>query len=249
MPLEGTRKVKAARITGHVDDSRGIGAGATATVEPAETGPPARPELPIVTPDRPLQADGGGSGGGNDARESPSAAGTGSKRRPVKRGRRPLMPSEIPPGVNPYARDGRAAQFSVSMYLPQWETIEEQVQELREEGVVDASITRWVMALLHFRAPEDREGARQLILQWRQLEADDEQPYLELRRQPRPLRLYPSLWERQQWLLRDLARDSLADVSMAMWISAIAHFQGPRDAADAKVLLREWRMLLAGDPT
>jgi hypothetical protein len=161
---------------------------------------------------------------------------------------RPVMPSEIPDGVNPYARDGKAAQYSVSMYLPQWEAIEEQVQELREQGVADASITRWVMALLHFRAPESREDARALILQWRQLEADDEQPYLELRRQPRPLRLFPSLWERQQWILRDLAHDSLADVSMAMWISAVAHFRGPRDADQAKVLLRQWRMLLAGDP-
>jgi hypothetical protein len=248
MPLEGARKVKAARITGQVDDSRGIGAGATATVEPAEIGQPAPADPPAVAPDRPLQADRGGSSGGVDAREIHSPVAPGSKRRPVKRRRRPLMPSEIQAGVNPYARDGKAAQFSVSMYLPQWETIEEQVQELREEGVVDASITRWVMALLHFRAPEDRDDARHLMLQWRQLEADDEQPYLELRRQPRPLRLYPSLWERQQWLLRDLARDSLADVSMAMWISAIAHFRGPRDAADAKVLLRDWRMLLAGDP-
>jgi hypothetical protein len=248
MPLEATRKVKAARITGQVDDSRGIGTAATATIEPAETAPPAPPDPPTIAPAPPRDAEGAGADGGDGALGLDPAGAGAVKSRPAKRGRRPLLPSEIPAGVNPYARDGKAAQYSVSLYLPQWETIEQQVQQLREEGVADASITRWVMALLHFRAPEDRDDSRHLMLQWRQLEADDEQPYLELRRQPRPLRLYPSLWERQQWLLRDLARDALADVSMAMWISAVAHFRGPRDATDAKVLLRDWRMLLAGDP-
>jgi hypothetical protein len=49
-------------------------------------------------------------------------------------------------------------------------------------------------------------------------------------------------------MLRDLARDSLAGVSMTTWITAIAHFRGQHDAAAAKVLPRDWRTLLAGDP-
>ncbi len=150
--------------------------------------------------------------------------------------------------MNPYARGGRPHQVAVSLYVPQWERIEEQCAELRARGVRDATLTRWLFAVLHFRAPQEREPAEQLLRRWRRLEADEHGPYFGLRKEARGVRLYEALWERQRALVAELRHAAgPGRPTLASWSTAVVELEGPKTSPQARELIRELRVLLAGD--
>ena len=154
----------------------------------------------------------------------------------------------IPP-VNPYARAGRPHQVAVSLYAPQWEQVERQCAELRAGGVPDATVTRWLFALLHFRAPRDTDAATDLIRRWARLEADEDGPYFALRKEARGIRFFDTLWERQRAIVNNLRHDSAHQrPTLAAWTAAVLELEGPNTVAEARELLRDLRILLAGDP-
>lgn len=162
-------------------------------------------------------------------------------------------PTRAPDGpewlVNPYARGGRPHQVAVSLYVPQWERIEEQCAELRAQGVHDATVTRWLFAVLHFRAPVEREAAVQLLRRWGRLEADEDGPYFGLRKEARGVRFFEALWERQRALVAELRHAAgPGRPTLASWSTAAVELEGPKTTAQARELLRELRVLLAGDP-
>ncbi len=162
-------------------------------------------------------------------------------------------PTRAPDGpqwlVNPYARGGRPHQVAVSLYVPQWERIEEQCTELRAQGVRDATLTRWLFAVLHFRAPVEREAAGQLLRRWGRLQADEDGPYFGLRKEARGVRLFEALWERQRALVAELRHAAgPGRPTLASWSTAVVELEGPKATAQARELLRELRILLAGDP-
>lgn len=151
--------------------------------------------------------------------------------------------------VNPYARGGRPHQVAVSLFVPQWERIEEQCAELRAEGVRDAAVTRWLFAVLQFRAPAEREAAAELMRRWLRLEADESGPYFGLRRQARGVRFYEALWDRQRAAVADLRNaPGLGRPTLALWTTAVVELAGPKSAAEARELLRDLRLLLTADP-
>lgn len=151
--------------------------------------------------------------------------------------------------VNPYARGGRPHQVAVSLYVPQWERIEEQCADLRAQGVRDATVTRWLFAVLHFRAPVEREAAVQLLRRWGRLEADEDGPYFGLRKEARGVRFFEALWEHQRALVTELRHAAgLGRPTLASWSTAIVELEGPKTTAQVRELLRELRVLLAGDP-
>lgn len=156
--------------------------------------------------------------------------------------------SAAPRATNPYARSGRPHQVAVSLYVPQWERIEEQCAELRAQGVRDATVTRWLFAVLHLRAPADSEEAASVLRRWAQMEADEES-FFGLRKQARGIRFYEDLWERQRSLVAGLRQGAgPGRPTLAMWTSAVVELCGPRSADEARILLRELRQLLASDP-
>lgn len=162
---------------------------------------------------------------------------------------RALPTPDAAPATNAYARAGRPVQVAVSLYLPMWERAEEQCDELRAQRVSSATVTTWVSALLHFRAPTEPEAVRELAGRWRRVEADDLGPYGGLRKEPRGVRLFESLWEHQRAAVRELrrARGGERRPNLAMWTCAVCHFHAPRSADEARELLRDWRLLLACD--
>jgi hypothetical protein len=160
-------------------------------------------------------------------------------------------PSEPGSLVNPYARGGRPHQVAVSLYVPQWERIEEQCVELRTQGVRDATVTRWLFAVLHFRAPAERDLAAQLLQRWVRLEASEEGPYFGLRKEARGVRFFEGLWERQRAILTELrhgAGGGPGRPTLAVWTTAVVELAGPNTAGEARDLLRDLRLLLAGNP-
>ncbi len=190
------------------------------------------------------------------------AASLPARRRPSARSerRRSVEPAPAPEHthapdapewlVNPYARGGRPHQVAVSLYVPQWERIEEQCAELRAQRVHDATVTRWLFAVLHFRAPVEREVAGQLLRRWGRLEADEDGPYFGLRKEARGVRFFEALWERQRALVTELRHAAAGPgrPTLASWSTAVVEFEGPKTTAQARELLRELRVLLAGDP-
>ena len=89
---------------------------------------------------------------------------------------------------------------------PQWEAIEQQCAELRADGVPDATVTRWLFALLHFRAPQQPDAAENLVRRLARLEADEDGPYFGLRKEARGVRLFTALWERQRSIVTELRK-------------------------------------------
>jgi hypothetical protein len=138
----------------------------------------------------------------------------------------------------------------VSLYVPQWERIEEQCAELRSQGVRDATVTRWLFAVLHFRAPVELGAATQLHQRWVRLEASEEGPYFGLRKEARGVRFFEALWERQRAVVTELrhAAGGPGRPTLAVWTTAVVELAGPKTAGEARDLLRELRVLLAGDP-
>jgi hypothetical protein len=137
----------------------------------------------------------------------------------------------------------------VSLYLPQWERIEAHCGELRAQGVRDATVTRWLFAVFHFRAPVEREATAQLLRRWVRLEADEDGPYFGLRKEARGVRFFEALWERQRAVVTDLRRAATPGrPTLASWSTAVVELAGPTTAAEARELIRELRLLLAGDP-
>jgi hypothetical protein len=158
----------------------------------------------------------------------------------------PMEPESL---VNPYARGGRPHQVAVSLYVPQWERIEEQCAELRAQGVRDATVTRWLFAVLHFRAPMERDAAAQLLQRWVRLEAGEEGPYFGLRKEARGVRFFETLWERQRTVVTELRHVAGSGrPTLAVWTIAVVELAGPKTAAEARDLLRQLRVLLAADP-
>jgi hypothetical protein len=150
--------------------------------------------------------------------------------------------------VNPYGHAGRPHQVALSLYVPQWERIEEQCGELRARAVRDATVTRWLFAVLHLRAPHDPADAAALLRRWARMEADEDS-FFGLRKQARGIRLFDDLWERQRALVVGVAQGSgVGRPTLAMWTCAVVELCGPQSADEARVLLRELRQLLAGDP-
>ena len=134
---------------------------------------------------------------------------------------RALPTPDAGPAANVYARAGRPVQVAVSLYVPMWERAEEQCDGLRALRVGGATVTAWVNALLHFRAPTDLEAARELAGRWRRVEADDLGPYGGLRKEARGVRVFEPLWERQRATVTELRqagggerRPNLADVDV-----------------------------------
>lgn len=153
------------------------------------------------------------------------------------------------PLINPYAHAGRPHQVAFSLYAPQWQRIEQQCAELRADGVPDATVTSWLFALLHFRAPHKAGAAAELVRRWARLEADEDGPYFGLRKEARGVRFFETLWERQRAIVTGLRRDSgPRRPTLATWTTALVELVGPKTAAEARELLRELRILLAGDP-
>lgn len=151
--------------------------------------------------------------------------------------------------INPYAHAGRPHQVALSLFTPQWERIEEQCAELRAEGVRDANVTRWLFAVLEFRAPRDPVEAHGVFRRWVQIENDDTSTFHKLSRQARGIRLYEPLWRRQQAIVGELRRSAASSrPTLALWTSAVVELCGPKSADEARMLLRELRQLLAGDP-
>ncbi|MGI8412380.1 MAG: hypothetical protein ACR2LV_05510 [Solirubrobacteraceae bacterium] len=162
---------------------------------------------------------------------------------------RTRAPGETEWLTNPYARGGRPHQVAVSLYVPQWERIEEQCAELRAQGVRDATVTRWLFAVLHFRAPVEREAAGQLLRRWGRHEADEDGLYFGLRKEARGVRFFEALWERQRALVAELRHAAGSGrPTLASWSTAVVELEGPKTTAQARELLRELRVLLAGDP-
>ncbi len=160
----------------------------------------------------------------------------------------PSSHTELP--TNPYAREGRPHQVALSLYPPQWQTIEQQCAELRAGGVPDATVTRWLFALLHFGAPRQPDSAADLIRRLARLEADDDGPYFGLRKEARGIRVFSSLWDSQRSIVTELRRDTGPQrPTLATWTAAVVEFQGPKTSAEARALLRQLRLLLAGDPS
>jgi hypothetical protein len=118
----------------------------------------------------------------------------------------------------------------------------------RQESINDPS-TAWVSALLHFRAPTDPQAIRELVSRWRRIEADDRGPYAGLRKEARGIRLFEPLWERQRAAVSELRRAHSGErrPNLAMWTCGVCHFHAPRSTDEARELLRDWRLLLAGD--
>ncbi len=179
-----------------------------------------------------------------------------SKRQPsVAQVSAPAAASPQAPGdpewlVNPYARGGRPHQVAVSLYVPQWERIEEQCAELYAQGVRDATVTRWLFAVFHFRAPVEREAAGQLLRRWVRLEADEDGPYFGLRKESRGVRFFEALWERQRAVVAELRHAAgPGRPTLASWSNAVVELAGPKTTAEARELVRELRVLLAGDPS
>ena len=123
---------------------------------------------------------------------------------------RPAARADEAPLVNPYARSGRPHQVAVSLYVPQWERIEEQCAELHTKGVPDATVTRWLFALLHFRAPREHDAAADLMRWWARLEADEESAYFGLRNEARGAVLRGTVGgaARRRWRASTRARSS-----------------------------------------
>lgn len=160
----------------------------------------------------------------------------------------PRGPGEPEWLVNPYARGGRPHQVAVSLYVPQWERIEEQCAELYAQGVRDATVTRWLFAVFHFRAPVERDAAGQLLRRWVRLEADEDGPYFGLRKEARGVRFFEALWERQHAVVTELRAAGTGRPTLASWSAAVVELEGPKITAEARELVRELRILLAGDP-
>jgi len=151
--------------------------------------------------------------------------------------------------VNPYARGGRPHQVALSLYVPQWERIEEQCADLQAQGVRDATITRWLFAVLHFRAPVETDAAGQLLRRWIRLETDEAGPYFGLRKEARGVRFYETLWERQRRIVTELRHGAgPGHPTLASWSTAVVELAGPKTTTEARELIRELRVLLAGDP-
>lgn len=151
--------------------------------------------------------------------------------------------------VNPYARGGRPQQVALSLYVPQWDRIEEQCADLQAQGVRDATITRWLLAVLHFRAPVETDAAGLLLRRWIRLETDEAGPYSGLSKEARGVRFYETLWERQRGVVTELRRGAgYGRPTFASWSTAVVELAGPKTAVEARELIRELRVLLAGDP-
>ena len=151
--------------------------------------------------------------------------------------------------INPYACVGRPRQVAVSLYVPQWERIEEQCAQLRAEGVRDATVTRWLFAVLHFRALAEPQETLSLFRRWARIEADEAQDYFMLSREARGIRFFEPLWTRQRAVVTDLRhRAGSPRPTLAMWTTAVVELCGPTTADEARGLLRDLRQLLAGDP-
>lgn len=179
-----------------------------------------------------------------------SAQRTAGRRR--ARRQQPASPAaalDVAGPINPYAHAGRPHQVALSLFTPQWERIEEQCAELRAEGVRDANVTRWLFAVLEFRAPVDPVEAHGVFRRWVQIENDDTSTFHKLSRQARGIRLYEPLWQRQQAIVGELRKSAASSrPTLALWTSAVVELCGPKTADEARVLLRELRQLLAGDP-
>ncbi len=160
-----------------------------------------------------------------------------------------MSATDAGPAANVYARAGRPVQVAVSLYVPMWERAEEQCDELRALRVGAATVTAWVNALLHFRAPTDLEAARELAGRWRRVEIDDLGPYGGLRKEARGVRVFEPLWERQRATVTELRQAGGGErrPNLAMWTCAVCHFHAPRSSDEACQLRRDWRLLLAGD--
>jgi hypothetical protein len=203
---------------------------------------PSQPSKPAPSPPAPRDAS-------RDARVNVSQApGAAAIARP-RPSAQTATPAERPTEpVNPYARDGRPHQVALSLYAPQWTTIEQQCAELRADGVPDATVTRWLFALLHFCAPQQPDAAEGLVRRLARLEADEDGPYFGLRKEARGVRLFNALWEKQRSIVTELRRDSTHRPTLATWTTGIVEFYGPKTPPEARALLRELRLLLAGDP-
>ena len=130
------------------------------------------------------------------------------------------------------------------------ETIEQQCAELRANGVPDATVTRWVFALLHFRAPRQPDAAEGPRRRLARLEADEDGPYFGLRREARGVRLFNALWERQRSIVTELRRGSTSHRPTLVDLDYRRRrvLRTEKHPREARALLRDLRILLAGDP-
>ncbi len=63
------------------------------------------------------------------------------------------------------------------------------------------------------------------------------------------MRLFEALWERQRALVTELRHAAgPGRPTLASWSTAVVELEGPKTTAQARELLRELRVLLAGDP-
>lgn len=215
---------------------------------------PARPAVdsPSTTTPTTVPADLSAASQPDTAPSQRSAQRTAGRRRARKQPKpspSPATAPEVAGPVNPYAHAGRPHQVALSLFTPQWERIEEQCAELRAEGVRDANVTRWLFAVLEFRAPADTVEAQGVFRRWVQIENDDTSMFHTLSRQARGIRLYEPLWQRQQAIVGELRKSAASPrPTLALWTSGVVELCGPKSADEARVLLRELRQLLAGDP-
>ena len=72
-------------------------------------------------------------------------------------------------------------------------------------------------------------------------------PYAGVRKVQAPVRLFPSLWDHLEDLVRELRAEGL-EVDKTALLNAILHFHGPADAASGRDLVNRWRALLARPP-
>ena len=65
----------------------------------------------------------------------------------------------------------------------------------------------------------------------------------------RGIRFFDTLWERQRAIVNNLRHDSAHQrPTLASWTAAVLELEGPDTVAEARELLRDLRILLAGDP-
>jgi len=80
----------------------------------------------------------------------------------------------------------------------------------RTKRVPDATVTRWLFALLHFRALREHDAAADLMRWWARLEADEESAYFGLRNEARGAVLRGTVGgaARRRWRASTRARSS-----------------------------------------
>lgn len=175
------------------------------------------------------------------AAEKPKDPPKRPRRSPTPRGKRARdSKAKEPLYERPLAEQARIS-IGATMLPALYERLDDLTASLRGEPGPRVSMTRLLIATVHFGMPSGEDEAVELALRWQRLRlgVGGSDPYEGARTRPYTLRLYEGQVELLDVFARALKERHAITGGRSALLNAIVHFEGPSYPAEALRLIRD----------